>query len=81
MNVSLTPHFEQFVQALVGSGKYHTASEVIRDALRLLQEREDLAVEKRETLKALIEAGMNSGDAKPLDMNAIVAKAKLRRKS
>lgn len=79
MNVSLTPHFEQFIQTLVGSGKYHTASEVIRDALRLLQEREDLAMEKREALKALIEDGMNSGDAKPLDMKKIVAKAKLRR--
>lgn len=79
MNVSLTPHFEQFVQGLVGTGKYHSASEVIRDALRLLQEKEDTTAQKREALKALIEAGVNSGDPKPLDVDGLLAKAKDRR--
>ncbi len=37
MNVSVTPQLERFVQALVASGRYHSASEVFRDALRLLQ--------------------------------------------
>ena len=40
MNVSLPAALESFVQALVGSGRYRTASEVVRDGLRLLEERE-----------------------------------------
>lgn len=38
MNVSLTPELEQFVTAKVGSGRYNSASEVVREALRLLEE-------------------------------------------
>lgn len=40
MNVSLTPHLEQFVREKVDSGLYSSASEVVREALRLLAERE-----------------------------------------
>ena len=40
MNVSLTPELEQFVQTKVQSGRYNSASEVIREALRLLEEQE-----------------------------------------
>src|SRR5205085_11483455 len=39
MNVSLTPELEKFVQSRVASGRYQTASEVIREGLRLLEER------------------------------------------
>jgi antitoxin ParD1/3/4 len=35
MNVSLTPELEQFVQTKVQSGRYNSASEVVREALRL----------------------------------------------
>src|ERR1022692_3513074 len=38
MNVSLTPELEEFVSAKVGSGRYNSASEVVREALRLLEE-------------------------------------------
>ena len=40
MNVSLTPELEQFVQSRVASGRFQTASEVVREGLRLLEERE-----------------------------------------
>jgi antitoxin ParD1/3/4 len=40
MNVSLTPELEQFVQSKVQSGRYNSASEVIRESLRLLEEHE-----------------------------------------
>ena len=40
MNVSLTPQLERFIENQVDSGRYQTASEVFRDGLRLLQERE-----------------------------------------
>ena len=38
MNVSLTPELEQFVAVKVDSGRYNSASEVVREALRLLEE-------------------------------------------
>ncbi len=38
MNVSLTPELENFVSAKVESGRYNSASEVVREALRLLEE-------------------------------------------
>jgi antitoxin ParD1/3/4 len=37
---SLGPHFEAFVKAQLNSGRYGNASEVLRDALRLMEERE-----------------------------------------
>ena len=40
MNVSITPALERFVSKQLNSGRYQTASEVFRDGLRLLQERE-----------------------------------------
>jgi antitoxin ParD1/3/4 len=40
MNVSLTPELEQFVASKVASGRYNSASEVMREALRLLEERD-----------------------------------------
>lgn len=40
MNVSMTPELEQFVQDLVASGRYNSASEVFRDGLRLLEQSE-----------------------------------------
>ncbi len=41
MNISLTPELERLVNKKVASGMYQTASEVIRDALRLLKQREE----------------------------------------
>jgi antitoxin ParD1/3/4 len=38
MNVSLTPELEKFVAGKVASGRYTSASEVVREALRLLEE-------------------------------------------
>ena len=38
MNVSLTPELEKFVSGKVQSGRYNSASEVVREALRLLEE-------------------------------------------
>jgi len=40
MNVSLTPELEQFLQTKVQTGRYNSASEVVREALRLLEQHE-----------------------------------------
>jgi len=49
-NIALTPHFDRFVRAKVSSGRYQSASEVVRDGLRLLEERDE---ERRQTLARL----------------------------
>jgi antitoxin ParD1/3/4 len=41
MNVSLTPELERYVQEKVQSGRYYSASEVVREALRALQNDEE----------------------------------------
>ncbi len=43
MNVSLTPSLEQFVRSKVKSGGYESASEVVRESLRALRERDNAA--------------------------------------
>jgi antitoxin ParD1/3/4 len=53
MNVSLTPELERLVNEKVESGLYQTASEVVREALRLLNERD----QAREQLRADVQAG------------------------
>ena len=40
MNVALTPYFEDFIRQLIGAGRYNNASEVVRAALRELQQKE-----------------------------------------
>jgi antitoxin ParD1/3/4 len=58
MNISLTPELEQFVQQKVNSGMYTSASEVIRESLRLLYIQDDLQSQKIEQLNQAIELGM-----------------------
>ncbi|MGB9147463.1 MAG: type II toxin-antitoxin system ParD family antitoxin [Acidobacteriaceae bacterium] len=52
MNVSLTPELEKFVQDKVESGRYTSASEVVREALRLMEKRDLRLAEREEALKA-----------------------------
>lgn len=56
MNVSLTPELEQLVNEKVESGLYQTASEVVREALRLLKERDHA----REQLRADVQDGFDA---------------------
>lgn len=46
MNVSLTPRLEKFIREKVSSGLYNNASEVVREALRLLVERETASTDR-----------------------------------
>ena len=48
MNVSLTPELERLVNDKVKTGMYQTASEVIREGLRLLKERDNFEALRRE---------------------------------
>jgi antitoxin ParD1/3/4 len=80
MNVSLTPELEQYVQEKVSSGLYYSASEVIREGLRLLREREQFQQTRFQELRQEIQLGLDSGEATSLDMPAIKAKARQRRR-
>ncbi len=57
MNVSLTPELERFVTDKVDTGLYQTASEVVREALRLLKDRDM----ERELLRVDVQAGLKQG--------------------
>ncbi|HEX4807926.1 MAG TPA: type II toxin-antitoxin system ParD family antitoxin [Bryobacteraceae bacterium] len=80
MNVSLTPELEKLVNAKVRSGRYNSASEVVREALRLLEEQgaartaqlAELSDELGRRLRSL-----NRGET----INPVEARARLQRKS
>jgi antitoxin ParD1/3/4 len=57
VNVSLTPELDAFLQSRVRSGRYQTASEVVREALRLLQLQETERDEASQKLKAKLKRG------------------------
>ena len=57
MNFSLTPSLEQFVRDRANSGDYNNASEVVRDAIRLLKRAEERRALKMERLRAAIRDG------------------------
>jgi len=59
-------HFEQFIKSQLQQGRYASASEVIRDGLRALEDREKLRALKLEALRADIQQGINSGSSRPL---------------
>ncbi len=57
MNFSLTPSLEQFVRDRADSGDYNNASEVVREAIRLLKRTEEQRALKMERLRAAIREG------------------------
>src|SRR3954452_2684383 len=63
MNVSIGDRWEAFVEAAVRSGRYSSASEVVREGLRLVEEREAKLSALRDKVNAAIaEGGHNSDD-------------------
>jgi antitoxin ParD1/3/4 len=81
MNVSLTPELERLVNDKVASGLYTSASEVVREALRLLKGHDDIRALRLQELKRDIAAGLEQldrGQSSDLDMAAIKAKARKR---
>lgn len=73
-SLSLGDHWEVFIKNQIGSGRYGSASELVRDSLRLLEQREL----KIEALRSALIEGEQSGSAGELDMAEIKRKAKLK---
>jgi len=61
-NISLTAEQDAFVEKVVKDGEYQNASEAVRDALRLLQQRRREDALKLEMLRAQIKAGVDELD-------------------
>ena len=60
MNINLTAKLERFVKSKVSSGLYNNASEVMREAVRVLMDRDDERQQKRDRLRRLIQEGRNA---------------------
>ncbi|HMJ07393.1 MAG TPA: type II toxin-antitoxin system ParD family antitoxin [Pyrinomonadaceae bacterium] len=63
MNVSLTTELESIVDQKVKSGMYNSASEVVREGLRLLQQRDEMRETKLNALRAEIQKGIEDLEA------------------
>ena len=75
MNVHLTPELEQMIQSKVQTGRYNSASEVMREALRLMDERDQWKAIQKEELRKKIAAGLKSLDeGKGIDGEAVFAR-------
>lgn len=79
MNVNLTPQLEEMVKRKVASGLYTSASEVVREALRLMEEQDRLRAAKLEHLRQAIRDGLNSGEPTPWDPEEIKRQGRKRR--
>ncbi len=79
MNINLSPQLESMVREKVSAGLYTSASEVVREALRLMQEKDELRATRLGELRQEIKAGLDSGPATPLDMQEVVAEGQRRR--
>jgi antitoxin ParD1/3/4 len=73
MHVSLTPRLEELVRAKVASGLYNNASEVVREALRLMAEADEINRLKREHLRTALLAGEQSGVAEDFSFDDVGA--------
>ncbi|MBF0135933.1 MAG: type II toxin-antitoxin system ParD family antitoxin [Magnetococcales bacterium] len=70
-NISPTPRFEELVKSKIESGFYNSASEVMQDALLILEKRDQSRKLKLEKLRFEIQKGIDSGEATPLDVEKI----------
>jgi antitoxin ParD1/3/4 len=74
MNISLTPELAKFVNDKVKSGLYQTASEVVREGLRLLEERDRLYQARLKDLRLEVTRGrdqLDRGEGRPFDAHAL----------
>jgi antitoxin ParD1/3/4 len=78
MNVNLSPQLEAMVKAKVASGRYTSASEVVREALRLMEQQDQLRVLQLQQLRRDIQDGLASPEAEDWNPKAIKAEGRCR---
>jgi len=79
VNISLTPELEQMVDDKVKSGRYASASEVIREGLRLLEEQEQLKQQRLSEVRLKIDRAIDQLD-RGLGIPGPEARARLRQR-
>lgn len=71
-SISLDEHFSEYIAAEVRSGRYRSASEVVRAGLRLLEDQET----RMAALRSALIAGERSGEPEEFDFDAFIAEKK-----
>lgn len=79
MNVNLTPELETLVRRKVASGMYASASEVVREALRLMEGQDQLRAVQLDQLRQDERKGLESGPSEPWNADAMKQQARSRR--
>lgn len=74
MTVDLGDELREFIESLIESGDYRTQSEVIRESLRLLREKQ--AESRLQALRDMLAEGLSSGEALPWEKDAFLRKVK-----
>ena len=62
MNVHLTPELEQLVHAKVESGRYNSASEVVREAIRLMEQKDEIRALQLQELRNRMDRALGESD-------------------
>ncbi|MEN7548423.1 type II toxin-antitoxin system ParD family antitoxin [Rapidithrix thailandica] len=75
MYVSLSKQCEKFIESMLASGQYHSASEIIREGLQLLEERNKIRDLRFDSLRKEIDQGLQSGKGKAWNADEFFAKA------
>ncbi|HEV7327962.1 MAG TPA: type II toxin-antitoxin system ParD family antitoxin [Bosea sp. (in: a-proteobacteria)] len=78
INVSLPEELLRFIKAKVETGRYTSSSEVVREALRLLEKQDEQEAEKLRWLQQAWKDGVANGDGSELDLAAIKAEGRRR---
>jgi antitoxin ParD1/3/4 len=79
MNVSLPEELANFVKDKVSTGRYGSSSEVVREALRLMEKTEQQEAEKLAALREAWKEGIDSGDAGEIDFATLKKETRARR--
>ena len=77
-SISLSEHHRSLVDTLVASGRFQGVSDVVREGLRLLEDREARRLRALEEIERVVREGIESGPAGALDLDAVVAEAERR---
>lgn len=78
MTVDLGDELREFIESLIESGDYRTQSEVIRESLRLLREKQ--AESRLQALRDMLAEGLSSGEAQPWEKDAFLREGESRDK-
>lgn len=76
LTISLTPHQAAMLENAVESGGYASNSEIVRDALRLWEQREEVRQMELARLKKAYDEGMASGEGRSVSADTLLAELK-----